>query len=109
MAMRGDWRGGHSWREDHGWGDQHGWTQEDGRWAGGREHHWGAEWGQRPWATDVFGYLTWPGKTHFAGGRPVEGGALPPPPPPPPEGWQGPPPAPPGDDEAGATYEIYRF
>ena len=71
---------------------------------------------RRPWATDRFGYLTWPGKTHFIGGQPVEGGALPPPPPgampppPPPPGAdeQGPPPPPQGAD-SDQSYEIRRF
>ena len=106
MAMRHGWQGGHSWHEEHGWSDQHGWSEGDGRWAEAREHHWGGgEWGRRPWATDAFGYLTWPGKTHFASGQPVEG-ATPPPPPPPPEDMQGPPPQ---ADENSETYIVRRF
>lgn len=85
---------------------------------------------RRPWATDQFGYLTWPGKTHFVGGQPVDGAAMPPPPPgamppgPPPGYMQGPPPGadmqgpppaancqipppPPGADDQG--YEIRRY
>jgi hypothetical protein len=78
-----------------------------GRWAYDQEAR-VMFWDVRPWATDRYGYLTWPGKTHFIDGHPIAGEFPPPPPPegvPPPEGWQGPPP-PPGDGE---SYDIQRF
>lgn len=104
----------HAWPEDGGWRFSHGW-RSDGYAMG---------WARRPWATDAFGFLTWPGKSHFVDGRYAPEGAMPPPPPPPPGGpemappppgevgppppgeWQGPPP-PPGEDQG--SYQIYRF
>lgn len=123
--MDGRMMGHHMWREEqqsaesHGWSSEHGWSEDEGRWAHGRGAHWDLAWAERPWATDAFGYLTWPGKTHFVNGHAVKGEPPPPPPPPPegagpppppPEGWQGPPPPSPGaagEDEGG--YEVYRF
>jgi hypothetical protein len=86
-------------REEHSseWSEERAWSDGDARFAGRPAYGWGG----RPSATDQFGYLTWPGKTHFADGQPVDTG-LPPPPPPAvvvpaptrrPAAWQGPPPA----------------
>lgn len=112
--------------ERRAWAEQHAWGQE-------RYSNLFMAWqDRRPWATDQFGYLTWPGKTHFIGGQPVDGGAMPPPPPgamppgpppgaedqgpPPGADWQGPPPGadmqgppppPPGED--GPGYAVQRF
>jgi hypothetical protein len=106
------WRGGQQSVEEHGWSSERGWSEDEGRWGhGGR---WDLAWAERPWATDRFGYLTWPGKTHFVDGHAVRDDMPPPPPPPPegagpppppPEGWQGPPPG--AEDEP--SYEIRRF
>lgn len=111
--------------QDRSWSDERAWAERRGAMM--------MAWrDRRPWATDRFGYLTWPGKTHFVGGQPVDGGAIPPPPPPPgamppmppppgadmqgpPPGadWQGPPPPPPGADDQGdaadQSYEVRRF
>jgi hypothetical protein len=101
--------GRHMWREAQESTESHGWSEDWGH--GG---HWDLAWAERPWATDAFGYLTWPGKTHFVNGHAMTGEPPPPPPPPegsgPPEGWQGPPPPPgaAGDDE-GRSFDIYRF
>jgi len=110
------WRGEQQSAEEHGWSSERGWSEDEGRWAYGHGAHWDLAWAERPWATDAFGYLTWPGKTHFVNGHAVKGEAPPPPPPPegagppPPEGWQGPPPPPPGAaGEAEGSYEVYRF
>jgi hypothetical protein len=101
------WGGQRGWSEESGWGGSRGWHEEHG-W---REAEGGAAgaWMMRPWATDPFGFLTWPGKSHFAGGHYVQDGPPPPPemgPPPPPPGDAGPPP-PPGPQSN--SYEIYRF
>jgi hypothetical protein len=97
----------HAWRNRVGgerhayWSDRQwsrgAWTGER-RWSDEREYGQGRHWrmdgdlvdasGERPWATDRYGYLTWPGKTHF--------GSAPPPP------------APPADGDDGA-YMIRRF
>jgi hypothetical protein len=92
-------------RDERDWSDSHSWRSA-------REVSWG--WSERPWATDQFGFLTWPGKSHFVDGHMMRG-AVPPPPPPPPEDemqgpppgddWEGPPP-PPGAEE---SYQTYRF
>lgn len=104
--------------ERHGWSDAHSWSDE-------RSQMMVMAWqDRRPWDTDRFGYLTWPGKTHFVDGHPVDGAALPPPPPPPPgamgpdpmqDGAGPPPPPPPGADEQGPGpdegpgYEVHRY
>src|ERR1700753_2265387 len=49
------WGAEHAWRDEHDWSEAHGWRE------GGREEGWS----ERPWATDQFGFLTWPGKSHF--------------------------------------------
>jgi hypothetical protein len=119
--MDGRMMGHHMWRdeqvssESHGWSSEHGWSEDEGHWGYGHGGRFDLAWAERPWATDVYGYLTWPGKTHFVNGHAIQGEPPPPPPPPrdgagPSEGWQGPPPPPPGaagDDEG--SYEIYRF
>jgi hypothetical protein len=118
--MDGRMMGRHMWRdereatESHSWSSEHGWSEDEGRWGHGER--WDMAWGERPWATDAFGYLTWPGKTHFVNGHAIQGEPPPPPPPPPegavpsPEGWQGPPPSPPGAvGEDGPSFDIYRF
>lgn len=112
MAMRGDehmWQGGRSWHDEHGWSESHEWS--DGE-------RFGYRYEARPWATDAFGFLTWPGKTHFIPTRGPGEGAMPPPmdnsmappPPPPPPGWS--------DDRSGSQkgieqdedgYDVYRF
>ncbi|MDR3510280.1 MAG: hypothetical protein P4L73_01480 [Caulobacteraceae bacterium] len=118
--------------QHYGYVEEHGWSGGERRWAYGRQDGaWAEAMQDRHWTTDRFGYLDWPGKTHFVDGHPVDGGALPPPPPgpppetmgpgamgpgsagpgsapppPPPEDWQGPPP-PGADDDAG--YEIRRY
>ncbi len=103
------WRDEHRWREEGDWGAGPGWSEDEARWAFGHAGHWGYRgyWdharAERPWATDRSGFLTWPGKTRFIGGRPVDDEG--PPLPPPPEGWQGPPPPPDADE----GYEIRRF
>ena len=91
-------------RSEHDWSEAHSWRS-------GREEAWGLS--ERPWATDQFGFLTWPGKSHFVGGHWMPGAIPPPPPPPeddmlgpaPGDDWQGVPP-PPGAEE---SYRIYRF
>jgi hypothetical protein len=107
------WGETHGWSEAHSWGDQQGWSEGDGRWA--------SSWDEHVSATDRYGYLTWPGKTHFVNGQPVDEGnqgarrGYPPMRaapegamrPPPPEGWQDGPQ--PGGDEDGDGYEIHRF
>jgi hypothetical protein len=91
----GHWAGGHQWTGGREWADTHEYG-ESHHWREGGGSAWGASWVERPWATDEYGYLTWPGKTHFgtpeAGRSPHnEGGwsqgpegadASPPPPPP---------------------------
>ncbi len=88
-AWRGHGGGHHGyvdrrgWRSEHQWGGGRQWAGES-QWSDerdfGESHHWreGGGWVERPWATDQFGYLTWPGKTHF-GGPPAPEGAAPPP------------------------------
>jgi hypothetical protein len=108
------WRGEQQSVEAHGWSSEHGWSEGEGHWGHGG--HWDLAWAERPWATDRFGYLTWPGKTHFVNGQAVDEDMGPPPPPPhdggppppPPEGWHGPPPPPPGAEDDG-SFEIRRF
>lgn len=119
--MDGRMMGHHMWRdeqvssEEHGWSRESGWREDEGHWGYGHGGRFDLAWAERPWATDAYGYLTWPGKTHFVNGHAIQGEPPPPPPPPldgagPPEGWQGPPPPPPGaegDDER--SFDIYRF
>lgn len=106
------WHGGRSWHDEHGWSESHEWSDGDERF--------GYRYEPRPWATDAFGFLTWPGKTHFI---PTHGPADGPPPPPPPmDNSMAPPPPPPppgwSDDRSGSGkgveqdedgYDVYRF
>jgi hypothetical protein len=108
--------GEHIWHGERSWHDQHGWS-ESHEWSDGGERF-GYRYEPRPWATDAFGFLTWPGKTHFIPTRGPGDGAMPPPmdnsmpppPPPPPPGWS--------DDQSGPQkgieqdqdgYNVYRF
>jgi hypothetical protein len=108
--------GEHMWHGERSWHDQLGWS-ESHEWSEGGEHF-GYRYEPRPWATDAFGFLTWPGKTHFIPTRGPGDGAMPPPPPmdnsmppPPPPGWS--------DDQSGGPrkgveqdqdgYNVYRF
>jgi hypothetical protein len=110
------------WREADGRGRRH-WGGEHGQYWGGGEHgrygegEWrssheeerswsdveGGAWAyaglERPSAVDAYGFLTWPGKTHFGRHQPMEAPEAGPPPP-----EEGPPPPPPKDG-----YEIRRF
>ena len=106
--------GEHMWQGQRGWRDQHGWS-ESHEWSEGGESF-GYRYEPRPWATDVFGFLTWPGKTHFIPTRgPADGGPPPPPmdnsmgppPPPPPPGWSDGPSRGVEQDQDG--YNVYRF
>jgi hypothetical protein len=107
--------GEHEWRGERGWHDQHGWS-ESHEWSDG-----GYRYEPRPWATDAFGFLTWPGKTHFIPAHALGDG--PPPPPPPMDNSMAPPPPPPppgwSDDQSSGPqrgieqdqdgYNVYRF
>jgi hypothetical protein len=101
--------GERNWHDQHGWSESHEWSDGD--------EGFGYRYEQRPWATDQFGFLTWPGKTHFIpahapgdGGPPPMDNSMQPPPPPPPPGWS--------DDHSGPQkgieqdqdgYDVYRF
>ena len=115
MAASG---GEHMWQGQHGWHDQHGWG-ESHEWSEGGEGF-GYRYEPRPWATDAFGFLTWPGKTHFIpahadGGPPMPppppmDNSMPPPPPPPPPGWNdGPREQQQGVEQDQDGYNVYRF
>lgn len=103
----------HMWRDEQQLSEGHGWSEDDGRLGYGHGGPWDLAWAERPWATDRYGYLTWPGKTHFVNGH-AEVDDMPPPPegagppPTPMEGWPGPPP-PGADGDGGQSFEIYRF
>jgi hypothetical protein len=102
MGMRPHWGEGEraefgraEWRSSHG--EERSWSHVEGDTMA----YEGAYEGERPWATDRYGYLTWPGKTHFGHApmaREPEAG-----PPLPPE--EGPPLGPQSEN----SYEIYRF
>jgi hypothetical protein len=105
------WAGAHQWMGERQWSDERDFGEAHHWREGGSA--WGASWVERPWATDQFGYLTWPGKSHFGSPEPghsphydggwsqgAEGAA----PPPPPPGAYGPD----ADPEDGA-YIIRRF
>ena len=107
------------WHDTQGWHSHHGWS-ESHEWSDGGDDL-GYRYEQRPWATDRFGYLTWPGKTHFISSHPadgamqpppppMDGNAMPPPPPPPPAGWSDGPSGPQkGVEQDQDGYNVYRF
>jgi hypothetical protein len=85
------------WR-DRGYAAQsrveYGYSREtDSGWAAASQQQHGG-WGERRWAeasvsmTDGYGYLTWPGKTHFIHGQPMGAGPDIGPQAPPEESWQ---------------------